>query len=504
MNPRIALCAFAVCAFSAAAAAAPLPEGGYLPLDAAQVYGAENALRCNFDNMHLGPRDSFHAMWIGDSVGALHGVEPASQLAWRVGSGTGAIVNKRWENFMTNPPPRTGPVWRILNTAIPGQHASIQRKFIEDCLGDNAPAQARSNFDRTAPYRVIMEIGGNDIRDGVPLVGINPHYAHYQLNAILNHIGRMIALLQQNGRTVLLVGYHPYSASTVVGDIAPKTSLLEPFCGVNTPGLEVISAAGGLVCAINGTLLDAVGAIANPIFDLINKQRRWLYDTIGYRGFERGLFPFVQYNSDFMRFFRGVDHSLGRLLGMNTSLTGLFEDPAARFQQRNEKGLNGYFDRLKHGMPWMDFWNLIQETPRYETGWAVMYALPNKSKAVSAMIVMLGRRIQENYVAQGVPIPGTSRRTVEYVSMEPYFQHPYVEWAGRNELYHDDVHPNAAGAQLWADVLSAKMRQLDYDIYLNDFDFTQNNWRDWSEAPIDPYAEDLALLIACFFFGYCK
>ncbi|MBX7057625.1 MAG: hypothetical protein K1X75_06125 [Leptospirales bacterium] len=492
-------------AASLAAQTPPNPDGGEVQADAANVWAGDGPWRCDFREMHIGPPESFHAMWIGDSVGALLGAAPYGPV-FRVGSGTGAIVTKRWENFMTNPPPRTGGAWRILNTSVSGNVAFNQRQWVEGCLGTGATPQTVQRFRDSTPGRVIMEIGGNEFRYGRSIPGyINPHYAHYQVNASLNNIGRMIALLQQNGRTVLLVGYHPYRASNVVDELSlDDPNLIEQFCGAYTEDVEVLNASTGLVCSVGGALQKVISAAAKPFFDAINKYRGWLYDRLGYTGFNRGIIPFVQYNSDLMRFCRGVDLSLGRFLGMNSSLTGLFEDPAARFQHRNERGLNGYFDRLKPGMPWMDFWNLIQETPRYETGWAVMFALPNKDKAVSAMIVMLGRRMQENYIVQGVPIPGTNRRTVEYVSMEPYFRHPGLDWAGRNELYQDSIHPNNAGAALWAQVIAQKMASLEYDVYLSDFEFTKNTWRDWSELPENPFGEDLGLLVLCFFFGICK
>ncbi len=489
---------------AASLSAQPNPDGGEVQVDAANVWAGAGEWRCNFGAMQLGPATSFHAMWIGDSVGALLGADPYGPV-FRVGNGTGAVVTKRWENLMTSPPPRNAGAWRILNTAVSGNAAFNQRQWVEGCLGKGATGETIQRFRDSAPGRVIMEIGGNDIIYTHLVTGINPHYSHYQVNAALNNIGRMTALLQQNGRTVLLVGYHPFNATDVVGTLSLENpDLLQQFCGTNVENLKVINTTSGLVCTVGGFLQDVIKFVANPVFDSINKFRGWLYDRLGYVGLNRGIIPFVQYNSDLMRFCRGLDIGLGRFLGMGSSLTGLFEDPAARFQRRNEKGLNGYFDRLKPGIPWRDFWDLIQKTPRYETGWAVMHAMPNENKAESAVVVMLGRRMQENYTVQGVPIPGTNRRTVEYVSMEPHFRHPVVDWGGRPELYHDRVHPNSAGAAIWGQVLAQKMAALEYDVYLSDYDFTKNNWRDWSELPEDPFEEDLALLLLCFFFKICK
>ncbi|MBK8399153.1 MAG: hypothetical protein IPL26_28420 [Leptospiraceae bacterium] len=81
---------------------------------------------------------------------------------------------------------------------------------------------------------------------------------------------------------------------------------------------------------------------------------------------------------------------------------------------------------------------------------------------------------------------------------------PFIEWGSRNELMADDVHPNDAGYSVYAPVIARKLKSLQYDTVPSDYNFTTNNWRDWTPLVENPYLEDLAWLILCIATGICR
>ncbi|MBK8399392.1 MAG: hypothetical protein IPL26_29635 [Leptospiraceae bacterium] len=112
---------------------------------------------------------------------------------------------------------------------------------------------------------------------------------------------------------------------------------------------------------------------------------------------------------------RQIDLSLGRALGMDKSLTGLFEDPAARFRGRHGNKMDNCLDQFKGGIGWQQFWDFLQTIPRYEEGWAIQFAGANQVKAQSAVITIYGRRLKESYWAQGVPILVTNIWRITFI-----------------------------------------------------------------------------------------
>jgi hypothetical protein len=98
-----------------------------------------------------------HILLVGDSVGALMQASPPP-LATIVNG----VKSKSWDYFLTNPAPQGMTNWRVLNTAVSGNAAIVMRQRVEHCLGDPTSDTAKL-FRDTAPGRVWMEIGGNDI-----------------------------------------------------------------------------------------------------------------------------------------------------------------------------------------------------------------------------------------------------------------------------------------------------------------------------------------------------
>lgn len=111
----------------------------------------------------------FHIMLMGDSVGALLAASP-SPIAWQIDG----VKSKSWDNFLNNPPPTGAKNWRVLNTAVSASTAHTWRSYVEKCLGDHKSENA-GRWRATAPGRVWMEIGGNDIRYS-HIVSVNPRY----------------------------------------------------------------------------------------------------------------------------------------------------------------------------------------------------------------------------------------------------------------------------------------------------------------------------------------
>ena len=111
----------------------------------------------------------FHVMLVGDSVGALLAASP-SPIAWQIDG----VKSKSWDSFLNNPPPNGATNWRVLNTAVSGSTAHIWRSYVENCLNDHESEEA-TRWRATAPGRVWMEIGGNDIRYS-HIVSVNPRY----------------------------------------------------------------------------------------------------------------------------------------------------------------------------------------------------------------------------------------------------------------------------------------------------------------------------------------
>lgn len=446
-----------------------------------------------------------HILLVGDSVGALLAASP-EPFATIVNG----IKSKSWDYFLTNPAPQGMTNWRVLNTAISGAASFAIRPKVEKCLGDPTNDKAKL-FQETAPGRVWMEIGGNDIKYA-KLISINPHWAHYVNNATLNNVGKMVSLFQKNGRTVLLMGYHSMKADNVTKadrTVGKDLNLLNGICGIGKGEgtakevLEILFDDG--ICVLANGIRQIVTGVARVFFDNINKLRLWMQNQLGPLGsILTGDFSKLPGAGIFYSGMRQIDLSLGRALGMNQSFTGLFEDPAARFRGRHGHRMDNYLDQFKGGIGGQQFWDFLQTTPRYEEGWAVQFAGANQVKALSAVITIYGRRLKESYWAQGVPIPGTNRRTVEYVSAEAEFKDPLIEWASRNELMADDVHPSDAGYSVYAPVIARKLKSLQYDTVPSDYDFTQKEWRDWTPLAESPVGEDLIWLFLCFFYHFCR
>lgn len=441
----------------------------------------------------------FHIMLVGDSVGALLAASP-SPMAWQVNG----VKSKSWDYFLTDPAPEGAASWRVLNTAVSATTAHFWRSGVEKCLGDHESEEA-ARWRATAPGRVWMEIGGNDIKYA-HAIAVNPHWAHYVNNRILNQTARMVTLFQQNGRTVLLMGYHSEKAAYVTGGakLFKDNDLIETLCGTDNEVADILFNDG--VCLLADGSWQVITNVTGGFFDGLNKMRMYLDDRLGPAAMllDGSWLQKIPGGSMVYGALRTIDIGLGNALGLNHSLTGLFEDPARRFFGKNGHKMDSYESRFGDAVPWQVFWAWLQSTPRYEEGWAVQFAGPNKRKAESAVITIYGRRLMESYWAQGVPIPGTNGRTVEYVSAEAAFKDPVVEWASRNELMADDVHPNDNGYRVYGPIVARKLKDLQYDVHGSDYDFTSGNWKDWTPLPEDPVGEDLTLLLLCFYFGICK
>ena len=311
------------------------------------------------------------------------------------------MKNKSWEYFLKNPAPQGMPNWHVLNTAISGNAAGFFVNSVQNCLSDLSSKNAKT-FRDTAPHRVWMEIGGNDFRY-LSILSLNPHWAHYVNNSILNNVGKMVASFQKNGRTVLLMGYHSLKAENVVKNEIKNGDLLERLCG--TEAVRKVDLVTGS-CVLTNGLVELGTGITRGIFDNINKLRLWMENQLGPLGsILTGDFSKLPGAGVLYSAMRQIDLTLGRALGMDKSLTGLFEDPAARFRGRHGHKMDNYLDQFKGGIGWKQFWDFLQTIPRYEEGWAVQFSGANKTKAQSAVITIYGRRLKESYWAQGVPIP---------------------------------------------------------------------------------------------------
>ncbi len=478
------------------------PRPGAPPLSTGLVEAGAGVAWQACDMRCTGQPGPHHILLVGDSVGALMQASPAP-AGVPLAEQFGGVKNKSWDSFMTNPAPVGMDSWKVMNTAISSAPVLYYwNQLVKPCIADENSARAQL-FRDTAPHRVWIEIGGNDIKYN-SMQAINPHWAHYVNNAILNNVGRMVAAFQRNGRTVLLMGYHSEKASNVAAGDRGAPDLVERLCGEEDAVLDVV--ANDAVCTLANGVQRILSESTRVLFDNLNKARAWLHRQLGPAGeiLTGSTLQDVPGMSQVYAGLRRQDLALGRLLGRSQSLTGLFEDPAARFRGRHGNKMENYLDRFKGGIGWQQFWDFLQTTPRYEEGWAVQFAGANQVKAQSALITIYGRRLQESYWQQGVPIPGTNRRTVEYVSAEAAFRDPFVEWASRNELMADDVHPNDDGYRIYGPIIAQKLKDLQYDTAPSDYDFTKNNWRDWTPLPEDPYGEDMGWLLLCFYFHICK
>jgi len=478
------------------------PKEGIPPLSTGLVEMGAGVAWQKCDMRCTGQLGPHHILLVGDSVGALMQANPAPDKV-PLAEQFGGVKNKSWDYFMTNPAPVGMDSWKVLNTAMSGSAASYWwYQFVGPCIANQESPSAQL-FRDTAPHRVWMEIGGNDIiYDNMRAV--NPHWAHYVNNGILNNVGRMVAAFQRNGRTVLLMGYHSEKAANVARGDDGFPDLVERICGEDNAVINII--ANDAVCTLANGIQHIVDESTRVMFDNLNKARVWLERQLGPAG-ELLTGSTLRDAPGISKVYAGLrrqDLALGRVLGKSQSLTGLFEDPAARFRGRHGNKMENYLDRFKGGVGWHEFWDFLQTTPRYEEGWAVQFAGANQVKAESAVITIYGRRLQESYWAQGVPIPGTTRRTVEYVSAEAAFHEPAVQWGSRNELMADKVHPTDDGYRIYGPIIAQKLKDLQYDTAPSDYDFTKNNWRDWTPLPEDPYGEDLGWLLLCFYFHICK
>ena len=175
------------------------------------------------------------------------------------------MKNKSWEYFLKNPAPQGMPNWHVLNTAISGNAAGFFVNSVQNCLSDLSSKNAKT-FRDTAPHRVWMEIGGNDFRY-LSILSLNPHWAHYVNNSILNNVGKMVASFQKNGRTVLLMGYHSLKAENVVKNEIKNGDLLERLCG--TEAVRKVDLVTGS-CVLTNGLVELGTGITRGIFDNIN------------------------------------------------------------------------------------------------------------------------------------------------------------------------------------------------------------------------------------------
>ena len=185
-----------------------------------------------------------HIQMIGNSNGSLYGAYPFGPLAYGYPGTT--TPNKSWGKFL-QPGPRTGGQWRVLNTAWPGNYSFVARDQLSHCLAnpnflpekasDGSTSTVSENLKRkylaTTPKRVWIQIGGNDLRTEVENMWSTeflPHLAHYRQNAVLNNIGKMIELLQANGRTVVLASYFPLSTEFVRNEHLNNRPLERALC----------------------------------------------------------------------------------------------------------------------------------------------------------------------------------------------------------------------------------------------------------------------------------
>ena len=393
-----------------------------------------------------------HIQLIGDSNGSLYGAYPVGPLA--IGYPGTTTPNKSWGKFL-QPGPRTGGEWRVLNTAWPGNPSFFALEQLRNCLANpntdivrfpdgtesTVSAELKRKYLASTPKRVWMQIGGNDLiyeANGLWTMEFMPHLAHYRINAILNNIGKMIELLQANGRSVVLASYFPLSTDDVRNadfKERPYEQLLcEPYADLRTQ---------------------------------FNKQ---------------------------------LDMDIGRLMGLDTSFTGFFKNPAATLKRKYHRMLgNSKPFRLS---AW-DLWEQIIRSPRGIVGTEVAYALPNRRRAISAMVWHLGQRYRELYANMSVGISPNGRATVNFIDVGAAFNNPHEKYGGKNEYYAEGIHINDKGFEVYGRTMAQFFIQWEYDYYLSDEEYVKAHQKDWQELPEDPGPEDIGQLLLCIYFGYC-
>ena len=150
-----------------------------------------------------------------------------------------------------------------------------------------------------------------------------------------------------------------------------------------------------------------------------------------------------------------------------------------------------------------DIWEMIIREPRGVTGWEVAMALPNRNRALSAMIWHLGQRYRELYAAMSTGISPNGRATVNFIDLGPHFVNVDEQYGGRNELYAESIHINDRGFEIYGKLMAEFFIQWEYDYYLSDEAYVKAHQKDWVEQPEDPAQEDQGRLLLCYFFGFC-
>ena len=83
---------------------------------------------------------------------------------------------------------------------------------------------------------------------------------------------------------------------------------------------------------------------------------------------------------------------IGRLMGLDTSFTGFFKNPAATLKRKYNK-LIGKAKPFQ--LSAWEVWEQIIRSPRGIVGTEVAHTLPNRRRAISAMVWHLGQRYRE-------------------------------------------------------------------------------------------------------------
>ena len=447
---------------------------------------------CDFGKFGVPPvtkgGKEYHIAMLGNSNGALWMVPPEANSF---------DFSKRWERYLV-PTPKTGGAWRVLHTAVPGLESWMLRDRFQVCMDDFPSSSFRDKF----PMRIWLQIGGNDVLQSGKLASVTneylPHLAHYQLNGILNNIGDIVYTAQRHGRTVLLVSYFPlpkYQAWK--GEERLHQMGYARLCPGETLGeLE----ENPDQWALEGGLLDKKSVYCNPV----------MAEVVGamFNMVVKANIPFLSpLLNDEMRSWqlRDLDNEYGRMLGMDTSLSGFFKHPG-RSLQKGWDHLRGHKrPRVQLGIA--QAWEWITHQPRGIVGWELVNVLPNEHLADSVMVHRLGQRFREIYQNQSTHITG-GRGTVSFLDIAPHFydynSHFPPQYVGRDELYADDKHINSEGFKLYGNSVAVFMNQADYDIYFSDEEYTKAHARPPVHYNTDPGRDDLGLLIACILFGLCS
>ena len=415
----------------------------------------------------LSQEQQHHMMMLGDSNGALLFADPL-------------FGANAWEKYLYRPGqtaiPHDGSSWRVLHMAVPSWRSDDLLTGLNNCL--NTTLTRRSAFLNTTPKRAWIQIGGNDILlfDKWVTIEYMPHLAHYEINRILNNVGKIVELLQANGRTVLLVSYFPLASSFVREGQAP----LNPYTHL----------CGGSPRSEERQVLDPWHC-DNEVAENLGKLKTWFEARLNLR-----LDDYLD-----MRFgMRDIDMRVGTALGLDTSLTGLFKNPAKVIQSKYDS-IRGR--RPAHSAdPWQ-VWDWITHSPRGVVGWELAQAGDNRPLMNSIAVYRTGQRFAEIYNAQGTHIAGY-RGTVSYLDIAPFFMNPFQAYGGRNELYYDEKHLNNDGFMIYGEKVAEFMSLAEYDIYFSDEDYVLAHQRPAVVYDTNPWDDDVALLMLCSFFGVCK